>query len=59
MLLKIAGREATPKPSRPAFLRVASPFFPGILLSRKPPKTLRKWLVFEKNDGRKEWGINP
>ena len=27
------------------------PFFPGILLSRKPPETLGKQLVFEKNDG--------
>ena len=35
----------------PNFLGVTSPFFPGILLSRKPPKTLGKWLVFEKNDG--------
>ena len=33
-------------------LGVTSPFFPGILLSRKPPKTLGKWrLAFEKNDG--------
>ena len=32
-------------------LRVASPFFPGILLSGKPPNTLGKQLVFEKNDG--------
>ena len=32
-------------------LGVTSPFFPGILLSRKPPTTLGKWLVFEKNDG--------
>ena len=34
------------------FLGVTSPFFPGILLSGKPPKTLGKWRsVFEKNDG--------
>ena len=32
-------------------LGVASPFFPGILLSRKPQNTLGKWLVFLKNDG--------
>ena len=31
-------------------LGVTSLFFPGILLSRKPPKILKKWLVFEKND---------
>ena len=36
---------------RLVFLRVASPFFPGILLSRKPPKTLTKQLVLENNDG--------
>ena len=24
-------------------------------LSRKPTKTLGRWLVFEKNDGWKEW----
>ena len=35
------------------------PFFPGILLSRKPPTILWKWLVVEKNDGLKERGINP
>ena len=29
-------------------LGVASPFFSGILLSRKPPKTLGKRLVFER-----------
>ena len=29
----------------------ASPFFPGILLSRKPPTTLGKWLAIGKNDG--------
>ena len=34
----------------PIPLGVASPFCPGILLSRKPPKT-RKQLVIEKNDG--------
>ena len=28
-----------------------SQFFPGILLSRKPSKTLGKWMAFEKNDG--------
>ena len=33
------------------FLGVTSPFFPGILLSRKQPEALGKWLVFEKNDG--------
>ena len=32
------------------FLGVPSPFFPGILLSKKPPKTLEKQLFFEKND---------
>ena len=32
-------------------LGLPSPFFPGILLSSKPPKTLGKWLVFEKNSG--------
>ena len=32
-------------------LRLAPPFFPGILLSRKPPETQRKRLVLEKNDG--------
>ena len=31
-------------------LGVTSLFFPGILLSRKSPKTLGKQLVFEKND---------
>ena len=31
-------------------LALPSPFFPGILLSRKPPETQRKQLVFEKND---------
>ena len=42
-------------------LEVASPFFSGILLSRKPPKTLGKWIWFlkrtmaEKNGK----GINP
>ena len=36
---------------RRSTLGVNSPFFPGILLSRKPPKTLGKWLAFEKNDG--------
>ena len=29
----------------------SSPFFPGILLSRKPPASQEKRLVFEKNDG--------
>ena len=34
------------------FLGGTSPFFPGILLSRKPPGTPGKWRsVFEKNDG--------
>ena len=32
-------------------LGVTSQFFPGILLSRGPPKTLGKWLAFERNDG--------
>ena len=32
-------------------LGVPSPFFPGILLSTRPPKTLEKQLVLEKNDG--------
>ena len=33
-------------------LGVTPPFFPGILLSRKPPKTLgKRRSVFEKNDG--------
>ena len=31
-------------------LGVTSPFFPGILPSRKPQKAPGKWLVFEKND---------
>ena len=43
----------------PLLLGVPSPFFPGILLFRKPSKTSGKQLVFEKNDGGKEWGINP
>ena len=34
-----------------SILGVTSPFFPGIFLSRKPPNTLGKWLVIEKNDG--------
>ena len=38
-------------------LRVASPFFPGILLSRKPPKN--HVAGFQKEDGLKEWGISP
>ena len=32
-------------------LGVPSPFFPGILLFRKPSKTQGKQLVVEKNDG--------
>ena len=40
-------------------LGVTFPFFPGILLLRKPSKTQGKRPVFEKNDGWKEWGINP
>ena len=44
------------KPSM--ILGVPSPFFPGILLSRKPPKTKGKLLVFEKNDGWTEWTRN-
>ena len=32
-------------------LGVPSPFFPGILLSRKPPETQGKRLVLEKIDG--------
>ena len=27
------------------------PFFPGVLLSEKPPKALGKQPAFEKNDG--------
>ena len=33
------------------YLGDTSPFFPGILLSRKPSEPSRKQLVFEKNDG--------
>ena len=40
--LRVGDREAC---------ELASPFFPGILLSRKPPKRLGKQLVFEKSDG--------
>ena len=36
---------------------VPSPFFPGILLFRKPSQTQGKQPVFEKNDGR-EWKRN-
>ena len=36
------------------------PFFPGILLSRKPPGTQGRWLVFEKNRRLKKNGqVNP
>ena len=31
------------------------PFFPGMLLSRKPPETRGTLLFVEKNDGRNEW----
>ena len=34
--------------------RAASPFFPGIPLSGKPPSALKWRSVLEKNDGRKE-----
>ena len=34
-----------------SFLGVPSPFLPGILLSRKPPESQGKRLVFEKHDG--------
>ena len=33
------------------FFEHTSPFFPGILLLRKPSKPQGKHLVFEKNDG--------
>ena len=32
-------------------LGITSPFFPGILFSRKPPETQGKRPVFGKNDG--------
>ena len=35
----------------PIFLGDTSPFFPGILLFRKPADTKGKQLVFEKNHG--------
>ena len=40
---------------------VPSPFFPGILVATKPRKTTQnpgKQLVFDKNDGGKEWKRN-
>ena len=33
-----------PTPHQRTTLGVTSPFFPGILISRKPPKTLGKWI---------------
>ena len=48
--LASAGLEAARRCHR-AVLGDLPPFFPGILLSREPPKTLGKWLFFEKNDG--------
>ena len=51
--LDVARREelgTTPHPGRLGVpfwvVKGTSPFFPGILLSRKPPQTLRKRLVF-------------
>ena len=44
--LKASGDDASKM-----IVGVASPFFSGILLSRKPPKTLGKCLVCKKNDG--------
>ena len=44
----------------PSFLRVASPFFPGILLSRRPPKSLGKQLVLKRTMVEQNGqGINP
>ena len=42
----------------PKFLGVPVPFFPGILLSTKPPETQGKRAVFGKNDGLKAWKRN-
>ena len=41
-----------------AVLRVASPFFPGILLFEKPSTHPGKRPVSQENDGCKEWGVN-
>ena len=38
-------------PTKPGFLGVASPFFPGILLFRKPSKNQDKHPVFGQSDG--------
>ena len=41
---RVQGQDST-------ILRVTAPFFPEILLSRTPPKTLGKQPIFEKDDG--------
>ena len=43
----------------PKFLAGTAPFFPEILLSRKPPKTLRTWLVFERTMAEKKGESTP
>ena len=52
-------QELSPEMKKGKVLVLPSPFFPGILFSRKPPETQGKGRFFEKNDGCKEWGINP
>ena len=39
------------RPAQSSRSNLPFPFFPGILLSTKPPNTLGKQLLFEKNDG--------
>ena len=48
-MVKGHGKEHVPG-GTPTSLGVPPPFFPGILLSRKPPETQGKRPVFEKND---------
>ena len=45
------GKLSDHRGAGPTFLGGTSPFFPGILLSRKPSELQGKQPVFEKNDG--------
>ena len=54
---KRPGKQPSPQKGTNT-LGVPSPFFAGILLFRKPSKSLGKLPVFEKNDGLKEWTRN-
>ena len=45
----VAPDQGDPHDPHSIVIGIPSPFFPGILLSTKPPKTLEKQLVFEKH----------